>query len=506
MQLKSSGSRDTSAGPEPSQKQAPAAAGQPGASQVSAATGSELAWAITGILVVFFAAMLSMNIVITALPVIVSELGGTQIQYSWVLTGLLLANASSTLVWGKLADMYSKKLLFQLANIIFFLSSLAAGFAPNMDFLIAARVVQGVGMGGLISLSMAIIASVVSPRQRGKYSGYIGAVLAVATAAGPLIGGLTVDTLGWRWCFWVGIPLCLLALVVVHTKLTVPQLGAPGRIDIPGLLLLVIGCSALLIWLSFAGTPEFFAWVSWPSALLFTGAALIITVFVLVERRVANPIVQLGMLRDRTTVLAATSSAAIAPALFSCMLFLAQYFQIGRGFSPTEAGLMLLPMVLGNMLGALVTGRLITRYGYWKAYIVAGSLVMSASMFTLAFILGPQTPVWLIISALAVTGLGFGAQMQNLMLVVQNTVPVTRVGQASSLIAFCRILGGAAGTAILGSVMAVAVGTASVTSANGINPVYAEATGSLFLIAACITLIAVVCNLLIKEVPLRTSV
>ncbi|WP_150461921.1 MFS transporter [Nesterenkonia ebinurensis] len=506
MQLKSSGSQDTSAEPEPSLNPAPAATAQPESPRVASATGAELAWAITGILVVFFAAMLSMNIVITALPVIVSELGGTQIQYAWVLTGLLLANASSTLVWGKLADMYSKKTLFQLANGIFLLSSVAAGFAPTMDFLIAARVVQGIGMGGLISLAMAIMASIVAPRERGKYAGYIGAVLAVATAAGPLIGGLTVDTLGWRWCFWVGIPLCLLALVVVHWKLRVPQIASPGKIDIPGLLLLVTGCSALLIWLSFAGTPEFFAWVSWPSVLLFTGAAVTITVFVLVERRMANPIVQLGMLRDRTTVLAAISSAAIAPALFSCMLFLAQYFQIGRGFSPTEAGLMLVPMVLGNMLGALTTGRLITRYGYWKVYIVSGSLVMSASMFTLAFILGPDTPVWLIIAALAVTGLGFGAQMQNLMLVVQNTVPVTRVGQASSLIAFCRILGGAAGTAILGSVMAVAVGTASVTPTNGTNPIYAEATGTLFLIAAVITTIAVLCNLLIKEVPLRTTV
>ncbi|NLS09994.1 MFS transporter [Nesterenkonia sp. MY13] len=470
------------------------------------ASKAELIWAITGILVVFFAAMLSMNIVITALPVIVSELGGTQIQYAWVLTGLLLANASSTLVWGKLADMYSKKVLFQAANIIFFTSSLAAGLAPNMEFLIGARVVQGIGMGGLISLAMAIMGSIVSPRERGKYAGYIGAVLAASTAAGPLIGGVTVDTLGWRWCFWVGIPLCLAALVVVHTKLKVPRYGTPGKIDVFGVILLVTGCSALLIWLSFAGTPEFFEWISLPSALLIGGALAVIAVFVIVERRIANPIVRLGMLRDRTTILAAISSAAIAPALFSCLLFLAQYFQIGRGFTPTEAGLMLLPVVGGNMLGALITGRLITRYGKWKIYIVTGAIVMSTAMFGLGFVLGADTPIWLIIGALIVVGLGFGAQMQNLMLVVQNTVPVTRVGQASSLIAFCRILGGAAGTAILGSVMAVAVGTSAVAPTNGTNPVYAEATGTLFLIAACITSVAVFTNIAIKEVPLRTTV
>lgn len=470
-------------------------------------TRRDLGWAIAGILVVFFAAMVSMNVVVTALPVIVGELHGSQIQYSWVVTATLLANASSTPVWGKLADMMSKKALFQTANVIFFLSSLAAGFAQNMEMLIAARFVQGIGLGGLTALAMAILASIVSPRERGRYSGYIGACLATATALGPLIGGVTVDTLGWRWCFFVGVPLSLFALVLISFTLKVPVIRSSGRIDYLGALLLVTASGLLLMWFSFAGTEEFFAWVSWPSAALVLTALLLLAVFVLVERRVSNPIIQLRMLLSRTTFLAALSSASIAVCLFGMPAFLGQYFQIGRGLSPTESGLLILPLVLGNMLGALISGRLITRYGRWKPYIVAGSLLQTTGMFLLATI-GAGTDYLFILSMLFIIGLGFGAQMQNLMLAVQNTVQVTRVGQASALIAFFRVFGGAAGTSILGSVMAIQVVGVSVAEVNGSapSPAYAEASGTMFLVAACLTLPAVAANLLIKEVPLRTTV
>lgn len=470
-------------------------------------TRRDLGWAIAGILAVFFAAMVSMNVVVTALPVISQELGGTQIQYSWVVTATLLANASSTPVWGKLADMMSKKVLFQVANVIFFLSSLGAGFAPNMETLIAARFVQGVGLGGLGALAMAIMASIVSPRERGKYAGYIGACLASATALGPLIGGITVDTLGWRWCFFVGVPLSVFAMIMVARTLRVPVIRSPGRIDYFGALLLVIASGLLLIWLSFAGTPEFFAWLSWQSAGFLTAALVLLSVFVLVESKVHNPIIQLRMLIDRTTFLAAVSSASIAVCLFGMPAFLGQYFQIGRGLSPTESGLMILPLVLGNLIGSLVTGRLITRYGRWKVYIVSGSFIMSSGMFALATV-GQGTPYPLVLTYLLVVGLGFGSQMQNLMLIVQNTVSVTRVGQASALIAFFRVFGGAAGTSILGSVMALQVVGVSVAEVNGSapSPVYADATGTMFLVAACLTLPAVITNLLIKETALRTTI
>jgi EmrB/QacA subfamily drug resistance transporter len=470
-------------------------------------TRRDLRWAIAGILAVFFAAMVSMNVVVTALPVISQELGGTQIQYSWVVTATLLANASSTPVWGKLADMMSKKTLFQVANVIFFLSSLGAGFAPNMETLIAARFVQGIGLGGLAALAMAIMASIVSPRERGKYAGYIGACLATATALGPLIGGITVDTLGWRWCFFVGVPLSVFALIMVATTLRVPVIRTPGRIDYLGALLLVVASGLLLIWLSFAGTPEFFAWVSWQSALFLTSALVLLALFVLVESKVHNPIIQLRMLIDRTTFLAAVSSASIAVCLFGMPAFLGQYFQIGRGLSPTESGLMILPLVLGNLIGALTTGRLITHYGRWKVYIVSGSFIMSSGMFALSTV-GAGTPYPLVLSYLLVVGLGFGSQMQNLMLIVQNTVSVTRVGQASALIAFFRVFGGAAGTSILGSVMALQVVGVTAAEVNGAapSPTYADATGTMFLVAACLTLPAIITNLLIKETELRTTI
>lgn len=470
-------------------------------------TRRDFGWAIAGILVVFFAAMVSMNVVVTALPVISQELGGTQIQYSWVVTATLLANAASTPVWGKLADMMSKKMLFQIANLIFFLSSLAAGFAPNMETLIGARFVQGIGLGGLAALAMAILASIVSPRERGKYAGYIGACLASATALGPLIGGVTVDTLGWRWCFFVGVPLSVFALIMVARTLKVPVIRSGGRIDYVGAFILVIASGLLLTWLSFAGTPEFFSWVSWESAAVLVAALALIAVFVLVERRVNNPIIQLRMLINRTTFLAAVSSASIAVCLFGMPAFLGQYFQIGRGLSPTESGLMMLPLVLGNLIGALVTGRLITRYGRWKAYIVSGSIIMSAGMFALSTV-HATTSYPLVLTYLVVVGLGFGSQMQNLMLIVQNTVAVTRVGQATALIAFFRVFGGAAGTAILGSVMAMQVAGVSVAEVNGAapSPTYADATGSMFLVAACLTLPAVITNLLIRETPLRTTI
>ncbi len=470
-------------------------------------TRRDLGWAITGILGVFFAAMISMNVVVTALPVIVSELHGTQIQYSWVVTATLLANASSTPVWGKLADMMSKKTLFQVANVIFFLTSLTAGFAPNMETLIGARFVQGIGLGGLTALAMAILASIVSPRERGRYAGYFGACLATATALGPLVGGITVDTLGWRWCFFVGVPLSLMALVLVGFTLRVPVLEVRGRIDYLGALVLVLTSGALLIWLSFAGTPEFFDWISWESAVLLALAMVLLVFFVMIERRVSNPIIQLRMLVSRTTLLAALSSASIAVCLFGMPAFLGQYFQIGRGLSPTESGMMILPLVLGNLIGTMTTGRLITRYGRWKPYIVAGSFILTCGMFGLATV-DSGTPFWFVLTVLVVVGLGFGAQMQNLMLAVQNTVQVTRVGQASALIAFFRVFGGAAGTAILGSVMAMQVVGVSVAEVNGTAPsaTYADASGTMFLVAACLTLPAVVLNLLIKEVPLRTTI
>lgn len=467
----------------------------------------EVTWAVIAMLTGFFAAMLAMNIVITALPVIVGELQGTQIQYSWVLAATLLANASSTPVWGKLADMLSKKALFQVANLIFLLGSLVAGLAPNMETLIVGRFIQGISLGGINALALAILGTIIAPRERAKYISYIGVCLALGSAGGPLLGGLTVETLGWRWCFFITVPFSLFALTLIHRTLHVPPSTGTLRIDYMGVLLLVTTSSLLLMWFSFAGTPGYFPWWSWESGAVLATAAILLLFFVVVERRVREPLIALHMLQSRTTFLAVVGTASIAVCLTAMPVFLGQYFQIGRGLTPTESGLMVLPLLLGNLIGGLGTGRLITRFGRWKIYLVFGSFLLTSSMFVLATV-GGETDLRFVFVVLICAGLGLGAQMNNLMLVVQDTVKAAQVGQASSLVTFSRFFSGGAAASILGSVMSVQVAGLSVADANGSSgsDVYAEGSATLFLVAACITVPSVLTSLLFKERPLRNTI
>lgn len=468
---------------------------------------SQVRWAIAGILAVFFTAGLSMNIVLTALPVIVSDLDGNQIHYSWVVIINLLTNAASTSIWGKLADMVSKKRLFQCAAVIFIVACLLAGFAPNMEVLLAGRLLQGTAMGGVTTLTMAIIATVVPPRERGKYAGWLGLCMTTSTLGGPLLGGFIVDVSSWRWCFLIGVPLTVISGVLLTKVLQVVEEKRPVKVDYLGSVLLVASSSALLIWLSFAGVDEYFAWVSWQSGAILFGAVLLLALFALVERASSEPVVALRMITNRTTFLALVSSVCIAVSLGALPPYLMQYFQLGRGLGPTEAGLMLVPMIFGNLVATTVTGRWVARSGRWKRYLVVGAVVLTAGLLGLASA-AVSAPVWVTGLVLFVVGLGFGAQMQNLMIAVQNTVPVTRVGQASSLIAFFRTYGGAAWNSVLATVMAVQVGTLAVatpTVGQG-DPTYAKAGAVAFLVAACISLPAIISNALMREEPLRTTI
>ncbi|MEE1622284.1 MFS transporter [Zafaria sp. J156] len=462
-------------------------------------TRQEVLRSITGVLASFFAAMLAATIVSIALPTIMADLGGSQTDFAWTITAALLANAASTPIWGKLADLFDKKLLTQIGIAVFVIGSLLAGFALNIPMLMASRVVQGLGMGGLTAMGMAVIGSVIPPRERGRYSGYFGAVMAVATAGGPLLGGFIVDTpLGWRWTFWIGIPLALVSMVLIHKTLHLVHVPRKVYIDWAGSLLVTAAVATLLIWVSFVGQEGGFAWASWQTAVMVGGSLVLTAVLLFVEGRVPDPVIPLKIISQRTTALAILASIAIGVGMFGTGAFLGQYFQLAVGATPTMAGVYTMPMILGNLIGSVVSGQLISRFGRWKVFLVIGSLANVAGLGMLG-LMDASTPFWYLAAGMVLNGLGMGMMLQNLVLAVQNTVKVTQIGTASSSVAFFRSVGGAAGVAVLGAVLSEQVASRG-PGALG------EATAVVFLISAAVALAAFLCVVFIKEVPLRRSV
>ncbi|WP_246372431.1 MFS transporter [Nocardioides pelophilus] len=500
----------------------------------------EIMEALTGLLLAMFVAMLSSTVVTNALPAIVTDLHGSQTGYTWVVVATLLTMTATTPIWGKLADLMSKKLLVQAALVIYSAGSLIAAFAPDMGVLIGARAIQGLGIGGLTALVQVVIASMVSPRERGRYSGYIGAVFATATVSGPLIGGVIVDSpLGWRGCFFVGLPIAALAFVVLQKTLHLPVVRRDDvSIDYVGATLIMAGVSVILVWVSLAGTD--FAWLSQTTALMVGGGLLLVAAALYVEARVARePVIPLRLFRDRTIALATAASVMIGVAMFGATVYLGQYFQLARGMSPTEAGLMSIAMVGGLLVSSTVTGRLITATGLWKRYLVGGTVLVVVGLVLLGTI-DAETPLGVVGGYMLVLGLGIGATMQNLVLAVQNTARPSDLGAASSVVAFFRSMGGSIGVSALGAVLAhqtaaqvkdgiaklAADGRLSAEQLAGlqhstgeipdldalpgsVQSVYeaamGDATGHLFLIALPFAIVALMCVLFIKETPLRTQ-
>ncbi|MCW2509721.1 MAG: Drug resistance transporter, EmrB/QacA subfamily [Modestobacter sp.] len=495
-------------------------------------THRQILSALSGMLLAMFVAFLSSTVVSNALPTIITDLHGTQSQYTWVVTATLLASTASTPIWGKLADLFSKKLLIQIAIVIFIVGSMAAGLSQSVPTLIGWRVLQGLGLGGLQALVQIAMAAMISPRERGRYSGFLGGTMAVATVGGPLIGGLLVDTswLGWRWCFYVGVPFALAALVLLQRTLHLPVTKRKVSIDYLGAAFLTAGVSALLIWVTLAG--DSFGWASVESGLFVGGGVLAIAAFIVTELRAKEPIVPLRLFRDRTTTLAIVASVAIGVAMFGSTVFLGQYLQISRGYSPTAAGLLTIPMVGGLLVSSTVSGILITRSGLWKRYLVAGSILVAGGFGLLATI-DHATNMVLLGGYLAVLGVGIGMTMQNLVLAVQNTVAASDLGAASSAVAFFRSLGGTIGVSVLGAVLSSRVGTliqsglddipgAAAAAGSGdvglatlndapapirklIQVSYGDATGRIFLISALLSIITIVAILFIREIALRTE-
>lgn len=492
--------------------------------------------ALSGLLLAMFVAMVSSTIVSNALPRIVADLHGSQSGYTWVVVATLLTMTASTPLWGKLADQFNKKLLVQVALTIFLVGSLIAGFAPSMGVLIGARAIQGFGVGGLSALVQVVIAVMVTPRERGRYSGYIGAVFALATVSGPLIGGFLVDApgLGWRWCFWVGVPIAAVAFVVLQKTLHLPVIKRPVQIDYAGATLITAGVSVLLVWVSLAGNQ--FDWASGTTAALVTVGVLLLVAAVYVEARVAaEPIIPLRLFRDRTTSLATIASVFVGVAMFGATVYLQQYFQLARGMSPTKAGLMSVCMVGGLLISSIVSGRTITRTGIWKSWLVGGMVLVVVGMVLLGQI-DETTPLLAVGVFMFIVGIGLGATMQNLVLAVQNNTKAADMGAASSVVSFFRSMGGSIGVSALGAVLSAQVadhvrtGLARLARETGqplpvshdshaipdlsqlpepvrliFEHAFGTASGHLFLIAAPFAFLALVAVLFIREVPLRTT-
>jgi EmrB/QacA subfamily drug resistance transporter len=496
-------------------------------------THREILSALSGMLLAMFVAFLASTVVANALPTIITDLRGSQSQYTWVVTATLLSSTASTPIWGKLADLFSKKLLIQLSIVIFIVGSMLAGLSQSVETLIAWRVLQGLGLGGLQALVQIAMAAMISPRERGRYSGLLGGVMAAATVGGPLLGGLLVDTswLGWRWCFYVGVPFAAVALVLLQRTLHLPVTRRKVHIDYLGAGFLTAGVSALLIWVTLAG--DSFAWASTETALFLAGGVAAIVAFVVTELKAKEPIVPLRLFRDRTTTLAIVASVAIGVAMFGSSVFLGQYLQISRGYSPTVAGLLTIPMVAGLLLSSTVSGILITRSGRWKRYLVAGSVLVVVGLGLLS-VVDHETDMVVLGVFLFVLGVGIGMTMQNLVLAVQNTVAATDLGAASSAVAFFRSLGGTIGVSVLGAVLSSRVGHliaeglagtpggAAVAQSSGgvgladladappavqalIRVSYGDATGRIFLVSAVIAVVAMGAIMLIREIALSTS-
>ncbi|MEU3522834.1 MFS transporter [Streptomyces sp. NPDC038707] len=499
-------------------------------------THRQIMEALSGLLLGMFVAILSSTIVSNALPHIIGDLGGGQSAYTWVVTAALLSMTAATPLWGKLADLYSKKALVQIALVIYVVASMAAGLSQNPGMLITFRVFQGIGVGGLSALAQIVMAAMISPRERGRYSGYLGATFAVATVGGPLLGGVITDTswLGWRWCFYVGVPFAIIALIVLQKTLHLPVVKRQVKVDWLGATVIAAAVSLLLVWVTFAGDK--YDWLSWQTYAMVGGSIVLGALFVLVEAKASEPIIPLRLFRNRTITLASLASLFVGIAMFTGTVFFSQYFQLARDKSPTMSGVMTIPMIGGLFVSSTVSGQFITRTGRWKAWLVSGGVLVTAGLLLLGGI-RYDTDYWKMAIFMALLGLGIGMMMQNLVLATQNQVAPSDLGSASSTVTFFRSLGGAVGVSALGAVMSRRIthyvqdgvsaldpkSQAALAGSSGstdsipdmdklpapirtlMESAYGHGIADVFMIAGCLAAVAFLITLFIKEVPLKTK-
>nr|WP_207400653.1 MFS transporter [Actinomadura roseirufa] len=486
---------------------------------------------LAGLMMAMLTAMISTSVVSTALPTIVGDLGG-QDQLSWVASASLLTMTASTPLWGKLSDIFGRKLMFQSALLLFVVASVAAGLSQNIGQLIAARAFQGLGVGGLSALAQVILGDVVEPRQRGRYAGFMGAVFGVATVAGPLLGGFIVDAdaLGWRWCFYVSIPLAVVAFAVIQRVLKLPRVRRDTRIDVLGAVTITGAATALMLLLSMGGQQ--FGWNSRWTYLLLGAAAALLGLSIVAERIARDPILPPRLFRDRTFVLSGLTSICVGIAMFGGMIYMPQYLQVVKGMSPTASGLMTLPMVVGMLITSTASGQLVTRTGRYKIFPVFGLVFIGAAMFLLSR-LHVGSSGWLIGADVAVLGVGLGLTLQILILAAQNAAAAADLAATTSGVSFFRNLGGAMGVAAFGAILSNRLGgelaaglrAAHVTAPPGggelgspaqiqalpepfkhiVLTAFTNSLESVFIVGVPVAVLGLLAVLGLKELPLRGS-
>jgi EmrB/QacA subfamily drug resistance transporter len=489
--------------------------------------GRALATVFAALMLGMFLAALDQTIVSTALPTIVGDLGGLN-HLSWVVTSYLLASTVSTPIYGKLGDMYGRKPVFLAAILIFLAGSMLAGLSRSMTELIAFRALQGAGAGGLMVGAQAIIADIVPPRQRGRYMGLIGSVFAVASVAGPLLGGFLVDQISWRWVFYVNMPIGALAILVVIFRLHLHQPHNRHRIDYLGAVLLSGGVGALILLTSWGGTEH--AWGSPTIVGLAVAGVVLLAAFVVQERRAEEPMVPPALFRSGVFRVSSAMGATIGMAMFGAIIFIPVFLQLVYGASATGSGLRMIPLMVGLLVASVASGRAISRIGRYRAFPIAGTAILVVGMFLLSQ-LGVGTAPWVASAYMLVVGVGIGLVMQVLVLVVQNDADPRDIGVATSTATFFRSVGGSFGVAIFGTIFATRLSHQlahlphdvvarlgagvhlSPAAARALPPAvhadflaaFAHALHGVFLFGMVLAIVPFVLSWFLKEVPLRTT-
>jgi EmrB/QacA subfamily drug resistance transporter len=489
--------------------------------------GRALTTVFVALMLGMFLAALDQTIVSTALPTIVGELGGLD-HLSWVVTAYLLAATVSTPLYGKLGDMLGRKPVFIAAIVIFLTGSMLSGLSQTMIQLILFRALQGLGAGGLIVGAQAILADIIPPRRRGRYMGLMGAVFAVSSVAGPLLGGFLVDNLSWRWVFYVNMPIGALALVLVVTRLHLHVPHTRHRVDYLGAGLLAGGVGALILMTTWGGNQ--YAWGSPEIVGLALGGVAMLVAFIWQERRAAEPIIPLKLFRSGTFRLASGMGFMIGMAMFGAIIYLPLFLQLVYGASPTSSGLRMIPLMGGLLVAAIASGRAITRFGRYKVYPVVGTAVLVVGMFLLSR-LTADSAAWEASLFMLVVGVGLGLVMQVLVLIVQNDARPQDIGVVTSTATFFRSVGGSFGVALFGAIFASRlagelqrlpadvitrlgdVGAIDPARAKQLPPevrtdflqIFANALHGVFLVGMVVAIVPAVLAWFLKEVPLRTT-